>query len=155
MAISAFDENPQSRQFRDTVSTQPQLMNKSILTLVLTLSASHLFAEAPDFAKDIAPILEASCVKCHCDAKAKGKLSMESKEAALKGGKEHKLIVPGKPDESFLLNALLLPADDEEAMPPKDKAPRPDAAAIETLKKWIEAGAVWPDGVKLKVPAAK
>ncbi len=38
-------------------------------------------------------------------------------------------------------------------MPPEGKAPRPDAAKIELLKKWIEGGAVWPDGVTLKVPA--
>ena len=130
-------------------------MKKLTLTLAITtaLVAGRGFAQDPDFAKDIAPILEASCVKCHCEAKAKGKLRMDTKELAMKGGKNSKLIVPGKPDESSMIKSLLLPADDEDAMPPEGKAPRPDAAKIELLKKWIAAGAVWPDGVALKAPA--
>lgn len=111
--------------------------------------------DAPDFVKDIAPILEASCVKCHCEAKTKGKLRMDTKELALKGGKHEKLIVPNKPDESAMIKVLLMDPSEDEAMPPEGKAPRPDAAQIEILKKWIAAGAVWPDDVKLKVPEEK
>jgi hypothetical protein len=131
-------------------------MNKLTLTLAVTLiAAGRVLADGPDFAKDIAPILEESCVKCHNSTKAKGKLNLETKEGAMAGGKETKgkVIVAGKADESALIKSLLLPAEDENAMPPKDKAPRPDAAKIETLKKWIAAGAVWPDGAKLKAPA--
>ena len=95
----------------------------ALLTLAsLTCSAR---AEDPDFAKEIAPILEASCVKCHCEAKVKGKLRMDTKEMAMKGGKETKLIVAGKPDESALIKVLLLDPADDEAMPPDGKAPRP------------------------------
>lgn len=133
-------------------------MNKLTLTLAVTLiSAGRVLAQAPDFAKDVAPILEESCVKCHNSTKSKGKLNLETKEGALAGGKDTKgkVIVAGKADDSALIKSILLPADDEDAMPPKDKAPRPDAAKLETLKKWINAGATWPDGVKLKVPAAK
>lgn len=120
----------------------------SLLTLAVLATAAG--AEGPDFAKEIAPILEASCVKCHCEAKVKGKLRMDTKEMALKGGKETKLIVAGKPDDSALIKVLLLDPAEDEAMPPEGKAPRPDAAQIELLKKWIAAGAVWPDGVVLK-----
>lgn len=127
---------------------------KPLLTL-LSLAALSFSAQAegPDFVKDIAPILEASCVKCHHEGKAKGKLRMDTKEMAMKGGKEAKLIEPGKPDDSSLIKVLLLPADHDEAMPPEGKAPRPEAAKIELLKQWITAGATWPDGVNLKVPA--
>lgn len=120
----------------------------SFLTLAALTISVH--AEAPDFQKEIAPILEASCVKCHCEAKVKGKLRMDTKEMAMKGGKEHKLIIPGKPDESSMIKVLLMDPAEDEAMPPEGKAPRPDAAQIELLKKWIEGGAVWPDGVVLK-----
>ncbi len=132
-------------------------MNKLTLTLAVTiLSAGRVLAQSPDFVKDIAPILEESCVKCHNSTKAKGKLNMETKEGAMAGGKESKgkFIVAGKPDDSAMIKSILLPADDEDAMPPKDKAPRPDAAKLELLKKWIAGGATWPDGAKLKVPAA-
>lgn len=124
---------------------------KTVPTLLTFAAlATSLHAEGPDFAKEIAPILEASCVKCHTEAKAKGKLRMDTREMAMKGGKETKLIVAGKPDESALIKVLLLAPTEDEAMPPEGKAPRPDAAQIELLKKWIAAGAIWPDGVVLK-----
>lgn len=124
---------------------------KPILSLLIAAALTcSVRAEGPDFAKEIAPILEASCVKCHCEAKVKGKLRMDTKEMAMKGGKETKLIVAGKPDESAMIKVLLLDAAEDEAMPPEGKAPRPDAAQIELLKKWIAAGALWPDGAVLK-----
>ncbi len=126
-------------------------MKHLCLILSLTaLAAGRASAEEPDFKKDIAPILEASCVKCHNEKKAKGKLNLATKEGFAKGGEDGKLVDPGKPDTSALIKVLLLPADDDNAMPPKDKAPHPTAAQIETLKKWITAGAKWPDGVTLK-----
>ncbi len=127
-------------------------MNKLLLSLTLIIASPVL---AQDFVKDIAPILEASCVKCHNDTKGKGKLSLESKAGAMKGGKDTagKVIVAGKPDESAMLKSIMLPETDEETMPPKGKGPRPDAAQIELLKKWIAAGAAWPDDAKVKVPA--
>ena len=68
-------------------------------------------------------------------------------------GKETKLIVTGKPDESSLIKSIGLPEDDENAMPPKDKGTRVTKEQAELLKKWIEAGAAWPDDAKLTVPA--
>ncbi|RYD34613.1 MAG: hypothetical protein EOP86_10560 [Verrucomicrobiaceae bacterium] len=137
--------------------------NPSILSpmkkLIISLTSIALFSSAraadPDFVKDIAPVLEASCVKCHHGEKAKGKLRIDTKEGAFKGGKNGKFIVAGKPDESALIKVLLLEPSDDDAMPPEGKAPRPDAEKIELLKKWVAAGATWPDDAKLKVPEPK
>ena len=125
-------------------------MNRILTLFSLAVLSSSVRAEGPDFVKDIAPILEISCVKCHCEAKSKGKLRMDTKELAMKGGKDAKLIVAGKPDDSALIKVLLLAPAEDEAMPPEGKAPRPDPAKIELLKQWVAAGAVWPDGVVLK-----
>ena len=126
-------------------------MKKLPLILALTaFAAGRAAAQEPDFKKDIAPVLEASCVKCHNDKKAKGKLNMANKEAFMKGGGDGKIVEPGKPDDSKMIKSIMLPADDDDAMPPQDKAPRPTAAQIDALKKWIAAGANWPDGVTLK-----
>ena len=126
-------------------------MKKISLILALTaLAAGRAAAQAPDFVKDVAPILEASCVKCHDEKKSKGKLNMATKAGFEKGGEDGKLVEPGKPDDSAMIKSILLPADDDDAMPPKDKAPRPTAAQIDTLKKWIADGAKWPDGATLK-----
>jgi len=126
-------------------------MQKLIVLLALTvLAAGRAAAQEPDFKKDIAPLLEASCIKCHNETKAKAKLIMSTKEGFMKGGEDGKIIDVAKPAESMMIKALLLPPDDDEAMPPVDKAPRPTAAQIEMLKKWIAGGAKWPDGVTLK-----
>ena len=124
---------------------------KHILLLTLAAFAGRAAAaDEVDFKKDIAPVLEASCVKCHNAEKKKGKLDMTTKDAFMTGGKGGKIVEAGKADTSSMIKALLLPADDDDAMPPKDKAPRPTAAQIEALKKWINGGAKWPDGVTLK-----
>lgn len=126
-------------------------MQKLCFILALTaISAGHAAAQEPDFKKDIAPIFESSCVKCHNAEKAKGKLNMEKKETFMKGGEDGVIVKAGKPDDSLLIKVLLLPEDEDEAMPPKGKATRPSTAQIETLKKWITAGAKWPDGATLK-----
>lgn len=127
----------------------------AILLTLSAIAAGRAAAQAPDFVKDVAPILEASCVKCHNEKKAKGKLNLATKEGVEKGSEDGKVIEAGKPEDSHLMKSILLPADDEDAMPPKDKAPRPTAEQVETLKKWIADGAKWPDGVTLKVKEEK
>ncbi len=123
-------------------------MTKST-ALCLALSVLPALADGPDFVKEIAPILKASCVKCHNNTKSKGKLNFETKEGAMKGGESGASIVPGKPTESLMVKSMELPDTDDDVMPPVDKAPKPTAEQIALIKKWIEAGAVWPDGVTI------
>ncbi len=125
---------------------------KLILTVcaVAALAVSSK-AQDVDFTKDIAPILETSCVKCHGGDKGKGKLKMDTKENFEKGGEHGKLAEAGKkPEESRLIKSILLPEDDDDAMPPKDKGDRVSKENVEKLKKWIAAGAKFPEGVTLK-----
>src|ERR1700747_1333477 len=56
-----------------------------------------------DFAKEIKPIFEASCIKCHGRGRTKGDLSIESRETLLKGGESGPAIVPGKSEESRVI----------------------------------------------------
>lgn len=121
-----------------------------ILVLTALAAGRSTAADEVDFKKDIAPVLEASCVKCHNPEKKKGKLDMSTKEAFMKGGGEGKIVEAGKSADSSLIKVIALPEDDDAAMPPKDKAPRPTAAQVTALKKWIDEGAKWPDGVTLK-----
>jgi hypothetical protein len=127
----------------------------SALTLTAT-AAEHEHAK-PDLSKvppaadkkgltyeaDIKPILEKSCVKCHSGERPKGKYSMESLAAVIKGGKEGVGIVPGKSTESPV---LLLAADAvvEMEMPPLDKRDKFPALTKEQLalvRAWIDQGA--------------
>src|SRR5262245_49954113 len=57
------------------------------------------------YAKDIRPLFEASCFRCHGEERQRGELRLDSLEAASKGGESGKIIVPGKSKESLLLIA--------------------------------------------------
>ncbi len=115
----------------------------AILWVVWTVDVRG--ADKVDFEKDVAPILESTCVSCHGAKKGKGKLRIHTKEDAFKGGKEGAAIVAGKPDESLLISRIMLPADDEDVMPPEDEGTLTKEQK-DILRAWIEQGAIWPDG---------
>ncbi len=119
---------------------------------LLTVGASALAAvPATDkasiefFEKNIRPIFAERCYKCHSSAegKAKGGLTLDTREGWAKGGDTGPAIVPGKPDASLLLKALSY-TDDELKMPPKKEGGKLPDAQIATLREWIAMGAPDP-----------
>jgi len=94
------------------------------------------------FESKIRPLLIQYCYECHSsDAdEYEGGLSVESRQALLKGGDSGAAIVPFKPAESWLMAAIEY-SDDFYQMPPESKLP-PEAIAV--FKKWIEMGAPDP-----------
>lgn len=100
-----------------------------------------------NFETQIAPIIKESCIKCHNPGKKKGKLLLDTKANAMKGGENGPIFVPGKPLESSFYKLLIDP-DEDVRMPEKAKPLPKDQ--IETIKKWIEQGAEWPDNVTIK-----
>ncbi len=107
-------------------------------------------AAAPgiDFVRDVQPILETKCLECHNPNKIKGKLLMDSAAALLKGGADGPALVVGKPDDSEMIKRVILPKDHDDIMPPKGG---PLAAKeIDVLKRWIAAGAQWPQNLTLQ-----
>ena len=101
-------------------------------------------AERPvDFAKDIQPILEQACVKCHGPDKQKSDYRLDVKSLALTGGGNHAPnIVPGKSAESPLIR-FVAGLDPDLQMPPKDPPLPPEQIGL--LRRWIDDGAVWPE----------
>lgn len=99
---------------------------------------TEMLAEEPDYTRDVRPILTEHCFACHGpDANTrKAKLRLDIREEALK----KKNIVPGKPDESEMINRIFS-QDSEEVMPPPSHKKVLKDAQKETLKKWIAAGA--------------
>ncbi len=128
---------------------------KSQGTIACTLTLGCLFwtagfalgADPVDFQRDVAPILQRRCVNCHNDRKPRGELSLQSAETAGKGGESGPVIEPGDAASSYLLE-LLLPTDGKAEMP-KDRAPLA-ASEIDTIRRWIAGGAVWPTDVVIK-----
>lgn len=136
-----------------------------IVTTVIVSSllfASQLSAQTPEkigFEKQIWPILEFKCLKCHQKEhedngrmkKPKSGLALDSSETILKGGRTYpdETVVAGKPDSSWLLKTLLLPEDDDLFMPPKNSKLSPEEQEKmkvsldeqSLIKKWIEEGA--------------
>jgi hypothetical protein len=107
----------------------------------LTLSAQT--APRPvDFRRDIQPILKASCLPCHTGPKAGGQLRLDSKAAAFRGGNSGVVIIPGSSAKSRLLHRVLGQGN-EKQMPLGGKPLT--ATQISRLKRWVDAGAAWPD----------
>ena len=94
----------------------------------------------PVFAGVIAPIFENKCVSCHGSAKSKGGLRLDSFAALMKGGEDGIVLKPGDAAHSPVLQRALLPADDDDHMPPHGK-PQLTAGETALLKWWIDAGA--------------
>lgn len=89
----------------------------------------------------VVPVLDKTCNECHNENKIKGKLRMDTYELLLAGAEDsdYPTVVPGKADESEMIVRVLLPHDDDEFMPPQGDPL--EAAEVELLKLWINAGA--------------
>jgi uncharacterized membrane protein len=103
--------------------------------------------EAIAFNDVIKPILQTKCFSCHGPNKQKGRLRMDDVAMLMKGGKDGKVIEPGNADSSEMIKRLLLPVDNEDHMPPKEK-PQPSESQIALLHWWIGNGADFTKKVK-------
>lgn len=105
------------------------------------------FPEEVDFQRDIQPILESHCLRCHNGGKARGGLRMETYEQMMKGGDTAAAIVPGDSLASELLIRIHLRPIDEGVMPDEGRAL--ESMEVAKLNAWVKAGAKWPEGVTL------
>ncbi len=95
-----------------------------------------------EFAKDIAPIFEAHCLKCHGPEKQKGGWRVDVKADALTGGDNFAPnIIPGKSAESPLIH-FVAGLEPDMMMPEKGDPLTPEQIGL--LRAWIDQGAVWP-----------
>jgi mono/diheme cytochrome c family protein len=96
------------------------------------------------YVKDIKPLFDHSCIKCHGQEKQKGKLRLDSLPAALKGGQDGKVIEPGNSANSMLVHNIAHIGDEDDYMPPpdnKDKIPPFTKEEIGLVRAWIDQGA--------------
>ncbi len=112
--------------------------------LAAIVSCSAALGDEPagspvSYHKQIRPILQARCLGCHQPAKASGAYVMTDFARLAAGGEsEEKAIVPGKPDESYLI-AQITPEDGSAAMPPKGNPL--SQVEIDLIRQWITEGA--------------
>ena len=99
------------------------------------------------FQKDIWPVFQKHCVKCHGPEKQKSGFRIDVRELALEGGDMGRNIIPEKGAESPLVH-FISGLDDETVMPPKGELL--DDKVVGLIRAWIDQGADWPDGVGAK-----
>ena len=90
------------------------------------------------FEQKVRPLLAENCYSCHGAKKQKGGLRLDSLEAILKGGESGPAVVPGKPEESLLVEAINYEGLE---MPPTGKL---DPEKVAVLTRWVALGAPWP-----------
>ncbi len=121
---------------------------RQTLVIGLLIAASSdaliLAEDAPQFGRDILPILSTSCYACHGPDKAERKANLRFDiEADAKAEHDSGVpIVPGKPDESTLIQRIAS-RDPEVMMPPPDSHKDLKPAQMEMLRRWVAEGAEW------------
>jgi len=106
-------------------------------------------AEKIDFHKQVKPILESACVKCHGVQRWSGEVRVDEKEFIFGTGENGRVTVPGKPLQSTLYTTSAADDKDPLAMPPRDRG-KMSTLQLQVIYDWIQQGAEWPDGVVLK-----
>ncbi len=121
----------------------PLLLGPALLVLPALLRADV------DFEKEILPFLEQKCHQCHKapyeedgkTVKPKAGLRLDAAWAIQAGGDDGAVVVAGKPGESPIYERVTLSPEDDDFMPPKDKADPLTPGETALLKRWIEEGA--------------
>src|SRR5262249_56455333 len=91
--------------------------------------------ETPSYRATIQPLLETKCLRCHKGKDPKGELDLSTPAGIMKGGESGSVITPGKPESSLLYEKV------HRGLMPPGKNERLGAADVETICRWIAAGA--------------
>ncbi len=100
-------------------------------------------SSAPDFQREIRPLLSRNCFACHGpdEHARKAGLRLDLRESALKPAKSGKVaVVPGKPEKSELLRRIFA-TDHADAMPPPEAKKSLSEVDKQLLKRWVASGA--------------
>ncbi len=99
-----------------------------------------------DFDRDIKPIFESTCFRCHGTERPKSKFSLATRESALRGGENNTDdIVPGDSAKSHLIHYVARLVEDME-MPPPGKGDPLTRDQVSLFRAWIDQGAPWSKG---------
>ena len=118
-----------------------------LFLITLPLAASAIAEPAPrpiHFSREIRPILSENCFFCHGpdEKKREGGLRLDDETSAKKNHDGTIAVVPGKPEQSALLQRILS-HDTDEVMPPPKQRKTLSPAQIALLTEWIKQGATW------------
>lgn len=110
-------------------------------------------AGAVNFSREVLPVLSENCFQCHGpdENKRKAGLRLDTREGALAERKGVAAIVPGDVAKSALISRITT-KDEDDVMPPRKTNKQLTPKQIETLRKWVAAGAPWGKHWALEKP---
>jgi hypothetical protein len=111
-----------------------------LATVVWAQDAGELFRT------EIEPVFRKECLGCHGDGQVQSKLDLRTRAAMLAGGQRGPAIVPGSAAASLLYRAIAGSVDLQ--MPPGGPEKQLPVRLIDAVRRWIDAGAPWPESSK-------
>ncbi len=120
---------------------------RALAVLFVCTSLTGSLVRAADetfFRKQVAPLLEQHCLRCHGQKAQRGGLSLATAADLTAGGDSGPALTPGRPSVSRLLEMV---SGEKPKMPKKAAPLKPEQVAV--LRKWIAQGARWPEGLTL------
>jgi mono/diheme cytochrome c family protein len=126
----------------NVLAAQPEAKQVDKAALIPAKYKSPQFTAAQEqyFEAKVRPLLINRCFGCHADS-ASGGLRLDSRDAALKGGKDGVVIVAGQPEKSLLVSAVHY-QNPSLKMPPSSPM---NSEEVGILEQWIRDGAPWPE----------
>lgn len=95
-----------------------------------------------DFSRDIEPLIQRHCIKCHGTEKPKGRFRLDNRVSALRGGAEGVSIVPGNSEGSSLIH-YIAGLEEGMEMPPVGEGVALNDEEVGLFRAWIDQGANW------------
>jgi len=156
MRVKAVSECRYRKQSFRGVRSQYGAWERVIVHLIIIYSTAAVFADMPpavkrsvDFVKEVQPILQVACLKCHGPLRQEGDYRLDVRSIALQGGAGYAPnIVPFDSASSPLIQFV---AGQSEGMQMPAKGKRLSDEQIGILRAWIDQGATWPDSANEKL----
>ncbi len=148
--INPASDRPLPDVARRWTATGRWLLAAALIALAMNGSASAApNADAGDrlFRETVAPLLSKRCLDCHSGDEPEGGLDLTSAAGLQRGGESGRVVSEKKPQDSLLLEYV-----SDGTMPPEGKPLSREQ--IEAIRRWIAAGAPWPENVRLSAKPA-
>jgi hypothetical protein len=144
------------RMQRSHVWRSGQVFSSASVLWLFGLGGFSNAAEPVDFNRQVRPLLSNNCLVCHGfdEGSRSTELRLDTREGAIADLGGYSAVVPGKPEESALLDRIR-GVEGVEVMPPTDSHKKPlTPEAIATITQWIAEGAEWGEHWSFEAPVA-
>jgi len=123
----------------------PLLLAPLLLLAACSTAPSTASHQEQYFLREVKPVLQQQCLRCHNGSLPPPALNLTSKAAAFaRSPKGRTFIVPHEPDRSLLISAVQRSGIHLRKMPHADISLTDDQIGM--LREWIADGACWPEG---------